>query len=417
MPVEDRIPPVAIVIAHNTHRRPEALIHSSLDELSRLLAGLGIQTVDRVVPRARTDGKVLGAGKLDELMARITELAPAPVLIAVDGGLEPRQHRELEQSLSVEVIDRTGVILQVFEQRARTRLAKIEVELARLSYEAPRLREDTAGDDRMGGGGRGERGHTNVELQKQAMRERRAVLERELQRLRRTRLQQMQRRRDLARVALVGYTNAGKSSLLRALTGADVVVQDALFATLDPTVRRLHPETTPPILISDTVGFVRDLPHDLVASFRSTLDEAREADLLLVIVDASDPDWPEQLRITHETLGAIGVEGTRRVVFNKIDRLDAAARESLQLDRPDALLLSAHDPDAVARLYEQIVTVFAGDDEEQVLIVPFEQGRLLAEIRAQAQVIDERYDGRGAVLAVRAKGNVLARWRARLTPS
>src|SRR5699024_3581262 len=161
---------------------------------------------------------------------------PDPVVIVVDGALEPGPHRELERALGVDVMDRTGVVLRVFEQRARTKLAKTEIELARLAYEAPRLREDSAGDDREGGGGRGARGHTNVELAKQAMRERRVKLERELERLRSARATQIARRRDQPRVALVGYTNAGKSSLLRALTGGDVRVEDALFATLDPTV-------------------------------------------------------------------------------------------------------------------------------------------------------------------------------------
>lgn len=412
---EDRNPTLAILVAQpNAAGFQKTDAEISLDELARLVEGLGLRVVDRVVPRRSPARTVLGEGKREELAERIADLAPDPVAVVVDGTLEPGPHRELERALGVEVMDRTGVVLRVFEQRARTKLAKTEIELARLAYEAPRLRDDSAGDDREGGGGRGARGHTNVELAKQAMRERRVKLERELERLRSARTNQIARRRDVPRVALVGYTNAGKSSLLRALTGGDVLVEDALFATLDPTVRALSPATTPRILVSDTVGFVRNLPHSLVASFRSTLDEAREADLLLLVVDASDPAWREQLEVTRETLSAIDAAMPSRLVLNKIDRVDSATRAALAHELPGAIPVSAHDAADTHRLREAIVAFFERAHEADVLIVPFREPQILAEVRAEARILAERYDEHGARLTLRAHPDAIARWRSAL---
>ncbi|AKF09095.1 GTPase HflX [Sandaracinus amylolyticus] len=388
---------------------------ASSSELERLLAGLGIR-VAHTVPLTRDPG----AGKRAEVRASIDALARAPdqrVLVVVDRALDPGAQRELEIELDVEVLDRTAVVLRVFEQRARTRLAQLEVELARLAYEIPRVRDDGARRDREGGGGgRGARGHTEVELRKQQLRERSARLEREVERLRASRATQAAARRDVPRVALVGYTNAGKSSLLRALTGSDVLVEDALFATLDTTVRALSPATTPRVLVSDTVGFMRNLPHALVASFHTTLDEARDADLLLLVVDASDPEHREQLRVTREVLETIGATSPTRIVLSKIDRVDPERRASLLRELPGALAISAHDPADVRRLRDAIVAFFARDEEHDVLVVPFTEGRLMAEIRAEAHVVSEHHDEPGTALAVRARPDVLERWRTALPP-
>ncbi|MCA9848912.1 MAG: GTPase HflX, partial [Dehalococcoidia bacterium] len=208
-----------------------------------------------------------------------------------------------------EVIDRTDVILRVFAARARTRIARCEVELAQIAYALPQLRDDAVTSDAEGGGGRGARGHTNLTLRKQRLLDRRVKLSRELDGLRRVRATQRARREELPRVALVGYTNAGKSSLMRALTGGDVGVDDRLFATIDATIRRLggvDGVSGPPVLIADTVGFIRDLPHGLVESFRSTLAEAREADLLLHVVDVGDPERARQIDVTRDVLAEIG---------------------------------------------------------------------------------------------------------------
>jgi GTP-binding protein HflX len=296
-------------------------------ELERLCDTAGVRVVDHVVvARARRMAATfIGSGRVAEIAAHIQAppqtqpndetfdadasdelappLAPKVDLVVVDAHLSPRQLAHLEEGLGVPVIDRTAVILHIFEQRAQTRESRLEVELARLRYDMPRLRKSGEDDDRRGGGGRGERGHTNVQLEKMRMRDRISQLGRELEALQRQGDTRRMERAEVWTVALVGYTNAGKSTLMRALTGADVLAEDRLFATLGTTVRKLHPAVNPQVLVSDTVGFIRELPHELVASFHSTLDQARTAHLCLLVVDASDPEWAAQLQCVLETLG------------------------------------------------------------------------------------------------------------------
>jgi GTP-binding protein HflX len=205
---------------------------------------------------------------------------------------------------------------------------------------------------------------------------------------------------------------------MRALTGSDVRVEDKLFATLDTTVRALQPETTPRVLVSDTVGFIKKLPHDLVASFRSTLDEARESDLLLQVVDASDPSFEAQMQVTSEVLSEIGAgDGPRVVVFNKADRLDAAGRARLGESWPDALVVSSRDPEDVARVRERILAHFERGMIEAELFVPYAQQRWVSEIYASARVISERHGEAGTHLQIRARPQVWERLRGALGSS
>lgn len=398
-------PQVAVVMSAIDPRQSAHEAQISREELESLLGGLGIQVIERFVYQRRPE-RLLGAGKREELKELLAKLAPQEVLLAVDSALEPRVQADLERTLEVEVIDRTGVILQVFERRARTRLAQAEIELARLRYELPRLREDTAKDDRVGGGGRGGRGHTNLELARQAMRERQVQLARELEKLRSVRDTQTQRRQGLCRAALVGYTNAGKSSLFRALTGAEVHVKDALFATLDATVRQLAPAGAPRVLMSDTVGFVRNLPHALVRSFQSTLDEALSADLLLLVVDASDPEFRSQLEVTRETLTAIGATGEILLVLNKLDRVEDP--EAIQDELPEALFISTRSAPDVARVREAILTHFRKDWLLSSLRFPFSEARRLAELRDGAELRSEHYDEEGVLVEALAPKALLA---------
>jgi GTP-binding protein HflX len=243
--------------------------------------------------------------------------------VLVDHDISPSQARNLEKATGAEVMDRTAVILEIFRRHARSRVAKAQVEIVRLQYMAPRMRETGAGKDRQRGGigGKGA-GESGLELDRRKIRDRIAELTGELASLAEEQATQRARRRDMNRVALVGYTNAGKSTLMRALTGSEVYVADKLFATLDTTVRTLVPESHPRILVSDTVGFIDKLPHGLVASFKSTLDEALEAGLLAHVVDASDPGFERQLEVTHEVLADIGAsEIPRLIIFNKMDRV------------------------------------------------------------------------------------------------
>src|SRR4051794_32603323 len=267
----------AILIAVPPPTQTDHEVQVSLHELRALLSGLGIPTLDRLVQR-RPDASatVLGAGKLTELKELIATHTPpeaeAPFVV-FDGELTPGQQRNLGEALEIEVFDRTEVILRIFARRAQTKTARLEVELARLNYEAPRLRDDSTLDAQEGGGGRGGRGNTNLQLRKQLIRRQVAQVRQELERETGQRHTRRNRREATPVVALVGYTNAGKSSLMRALTGADAYVEDQLFATLGTLVRAI-PDSMPRILVADTVGFIRNLPNHLLASFRTTLDEA-----------------------------------------------------------------------------------------------------------------------------------------------
>jgi GTP-binding protein HflX len=413
--------PRALLIAVQLPDAVESDVLASLDELENLVSGLGYRVTRRIIQkRAATSSSVLGSGKLDELSRAIKpskedeeveDSAPEVDVAVVDQELSGGQARQLEKALGVAVLDRTNVILRVFEERARTREARLQVELARLNYEAPRLRDEAVSDAR-GGGGRGERGHTNVELGKQRLRERIAALTRELEAVERGRKRERARRRQTQRVALVGYTNAGKSSLMRALTSSAVLVEDKLFATLDTTVRSLQPERVPRILVSDTVGFMRALPHTLLASFRSTLDEANEADLLLNVVDASDPDIEDKLGVTRGVLTEIGAGSIPcRLVLNKIDRVAPDRRAELEDRFPGAVTTSAYDPASVAQLRDAIEAFFDARMSSAEFELPYAMGKALAELRANARVTSEHYTDTGITVTVQAPPDVLARLR------
>ena len=432
---------------------------SSLDELARLGKTLGLEVVGRLTQRrtrlARSAG--VGSGKLREL-ARFTggtgvvPVGPKPTrrradedesddeeteedggspeeevvgaaegeapperagVVLVDCDLSPSQARNLERATGAQVLDRSAVILAIFQRHARSREARLQVEIARLSYLAPRLRETGGGRDRQGGGigGRGA-GESASELDRRKVRDRIAELRAELARIERDAGTRRRRRGDQATLALVGYTNAGKSSWMRALTGSGVLVADALFATLDTTVRALQPETVPRVLVSDTVGFIKKLPHDLVASFRSTLDEARDCDLLVHVIDASDPAFAAQAEVTRAVLREIGADASPRiVVLNKADRLDAAARERLAREWPEALLLSAKDPADVAVLRERILACFELGMVDCELLVPYAQQRVVGEAHASCRVLSESHEETGTRLLLRARPEVIARLR------
>jgi len=361
--------------------------------------------------------KTAGSSSQTEAPAQTdTDVAPPTVratVVLVDHDLSPSQARNLERATSAEVLDRSAVILAIFQRHARSREARLQVEIARLSYWAPRVREQSGGKDREGGGigGRGA-GESSLELDRRKLRDRIAELRAEIKAIEHEAGVRRQRREQQNKVALVGYTNAGKSSLMRVLTGSGVMVADRLFATLDTTVRALQPETKPRVLVSDTVGFIKKLPHELVASFRSTLDEARDAELLLHVVDAADAAFPAQIEVTRAVLDDIGAQGPRLLLLNKIDRVDAARREALRDEYPDALLLSAKDPDDVARLHDRIRDFFERDMVEAELAIPYAKQKLVAEIHASCRVLAESHDEHGTKVRLRARPEVLARLRA-----
>ena len=249
-----------------------------------------------------------------------------------------------------------------------------------------------------------------MELDRRKIRDRIAELREGLDSIQKDQANRRYARRDQLRVALVGYTNAGKSSLMRALTGSEVLVADKLFATLDTTVRALQPETRPRVLVSDTVGFIQKLPHDLVASFRSTLDEALEASLLLYVVDGSDPTWEAQLEVTREVLREIGAESVpSRLVFNKADRFSPELREALSEKHPEAWQLSAHAPEDVAALRQRIIAFFEESMTEAELVIPYNRQARIGEVYEHARVLAETYDETGRHLRIRALPAAIAR--------
>ncbi|HKQ69807.1 MAG TPA: GTPase HflX [Polyangiaceae bacterium] len=330
-------------------------------------------------------------------------------VVVVDHEITPSQARNLERATGARVLDRTGVIVDIFHRHARSREARLQVEIARLNYVAPRMRE-AGGSERQRGKGAGE---SALELDRRKIRDRIAELGEELLAIQKQQDNRRYARRDQLRVALVGYTNAGKSSLMRALTGSEVLVADKLFATLDTTVRSLHPETKPRLLVSDTVGFIKKLPHDLVASFRSTLDEALEASLLVYVVDASDPTHESQLEVTREVLRDIGADSVpSKLLFNKADRIGAAAKAAIvQKHGKDAIVVSAHDPNDVASLRQTIIDFFESSMTDAELLVPYAKQGLIGQVYENARVLSEDYEEAGARLVVRALPAALSRLR------
>lgn len=333
--------------------------------------------------------------------------------VIFDCELSPSQLRNIESASGVTALDRTGVIIEIFSRHAKTRAARLQVEIARLSYVAPRLRETGGGEDRGGGGvgGKGS-GETSLELDRRNIRDRIKELKDELKNIGVEHDVRRARRNQELTVALVGYTNAGKSSLMRALTGSDVLVADKLFATLDTTVRVLYPESRPRILISDTVGFIKKLPHDLVASFKSTLDEALNASLLLYVVDAGDSTFRSQLEVTKSVLAEVGAgEVPNLLVLNKVDRLERTDLAMLKREFPEAIFLSALNPKDVSDLREKLISYFDKDMIDEEFIIPYESKGVLGEIRERGRVLDERYDERGVTLKVRGPSEQMDRLR------
>jgi len=446
--------PLAVVVGVQLPDVDDRAFELSLQELERLADTLGLRVIGRVTQRRGgvAHDAVLGKGKLEEL-ARLTggkgevpryvrpgkrarardeepaaleadeavegDAAPKASVVLVDHDLAPSQSRNLEKATSAEVLDRSMVILSIFQRHARTREAKLQVEIAQLSYMAPRLREAGAGQDRQRGGigGKGA-GESALELDRRKIRDRIAELRRELAAVQRDAEIRRSRRLsgDAFTVALVGYTNAGKSSLMRALTGDSVYVANQLFATLDTTVRVLVPETRPRVLVTDTVGFIKKLPHDLVASFRSTLEEAKDASLLLHVVDAADPAFSEQQKVTHEVLSQIGAgDHPTLLVLNRCDRLSAEQRVSLARELPEALLVSAFSAEDVRSLHAAIVERFERTMDEAELVLPYSAQRELALVHERCRVLQTRYEPEGTHVRVRAPASVLGSLRRELS--
>jgi GTP-binding protein HflX len=367
--------------------------HESLDELAQLARTAGATVVDRFVQnRTRIDGKTYVGSGMIERIKRAAEFHEANLLI-FDDDLRPAQGREIESATEIKVIDRTELILDIFARRAQTTVARAQVELAQCEYELPRLRRLWDHLERLGGGiGTRGPGETQLESDRRLVRQRIRVLKKTLKEVEVDRAEQRKRRSTLARVALVGYTNAGKSTLMNTLTGADVLTEDLLFATLDATTRRLDLPGGHEALLTDTVGLIKKLPHHLVVSFHATLEEAAEADLLLHVVDVSRPHCERYLELARDVLEEIGAGGKpTRIVFNKVDRLSSRHdRERLGEAYPGAIFTSATEGLGLDEMVRAISAFVESREEVLDLTVPVGDGRTIALLYEKGEVLSRR---------------------------
>lgn len=393
----------------------------SLAELGRLAETDGAVVVLTI--KQRLDAPIpktfIGKGKVEELISYARNLDADVVIF--DDELTPSQQSNLERAVGepVKIIDRTALILDIFGEHAKTKEGRLQVQLAQLQYVLPRLRgmwSHLVGEQTRGGiGSRFGQGESQLEVDRRLIRDRISTLRKELTELEKRRGVQSKARWDsgVYRVSLVGYTNAGKSSLLNRLTGAGVYAKDELFATLDPTTRSLVLEEGRKLTLTDTVGFIQKLPTTLVESFKSTLAEARAADLLLLVVDASDQRWRDQMAAVTEILRDIDSDGIKRVlVLNKIDLLTQDQRRILKAENPGAVLVSAEEGTGINNLLYRIGKEASEGDETITALIPYSKGLLLKMCHERCQVIRERYVDEGLLATLKAS----ERMRATLEP-
>lgn len=390
--------------------RSKAAAEVSLQELAALARTAGSEVLDTVIQRRDTPDPAtfLGRGKAAELADLVAARGADTVI--VDSELAPSQRRALEDVVAVKVIDRTAVILDIFAQHAKSREGKAQVELAQLEYLLPRLRgwgesmSRQAGGRVAGGAGIGSRGpgETKIELDRRRIRTRMSRLRRQIAAMapgRETKRASRDRSR-VPSVAIIGYTNAGKSSLLNQLTGAGVLVEDALFATLDPTVRRAETPDGRAYTLTDTVGFVRLLPHELVEAFRSTLEEVGQADLLLHVVDAAHPDPQGQVSAVHEVVRGIpgGEQVAEIIVLNKADLVGAEHLAALRTRYPGAVTVSARTGAGLGELREHIAQTLPRPASHVQVVVPYSRGDLVSRAYATGEVLAEEHTSAGTLL-------------------
>ena len=400
-----------------------ASAENSLRELNRLAETAGSEVLDGLIQRrSHVDAATyVGSGKARELAGIVASTGADTVIC--DGELTPSQLRRLEGVVQVKVIDRTALILDIFAQHARSREGKAQVELAQLQYMLPRLRgwgeslSRQGGGRVAGGGGIGTRGpgETKLETDRRRLRARIGRLQRDISGFSTGRKVQRGRRtrRDVPSVVIAGYTNAGKSSLLNALTGAGVLVEDSLFATLDPAVRRALTPSGRAFTLTDTVGFVRHLPHQLVEAFRSTLEESAEADLIVHVVDGSDPEPEAQIAAVRGVLAEIGAAHVPElVVVNKIDTADPVVLQALRAREPGSISVSARTGAGLAALRDAIEAALPRLDTHVRVIVPYGRGDLVARAHADGEVLNTDHVANGTLLEARVPPGLAAQLEA-----
>lgn len=409
----------ALLVGVNLNNDPD--FHKSMEELENLTEACGFEVAGRTEQnlKAINNAYYIGAGKVKET-ATLVDATEADVVI-FDNELTPTQQRNLEKALDCRILDRTQLILEIFAQRARTREAKLQVEVARLRYLLPRLAGKGEFMDRQGGGGVGTvirgGGEKKIVLDRRRIEQNIATLKKELDALKKDREIQRKRRSEsgLSRVALVGYTNAGKSTIMNAMVelsqkpdSKKVFVRDMLFATLETSVRNIELPDNRSFLLSDTVGFVSKLPHELVKAFRSTLDEVKEADLLLHVVDASDPEAERQIEVTEETLKQIGAGDIPVIyVFNKADLTDM----SIPFVRGNVIYIAAKEGIGIRELTELISREVFRHYVDCKMLIPYEHGDVVSYFRENAHVKDISYESDGTCLLMECSESDYRRYR------
>jgi GTP-binding protein HflX len=386
----------AIIVGVLLPHEDSKLLNDDLAELEALLTTLGIVTVGQIVQKRTklTPNCLIGTGKVEAIRDLARERGATYVII--DRTLSPPQVRNLEEMTKCKVMDRSGVILDIFSQNAKTNAAKTQVEIARLEMMLPRMVGQWTHLHRQGGGGAVGRsdGEKQIEVDRRRARDRIARLKEQLVQIAKERETQRKARRNEIKVALVGYTNSGKTTIMNAMTNGDFVAKDALFATLDSNIRTLDPNTRPKLLLSDTVGFIRNLPHTLIESFKSTLDEVLEADLLLVVVDISHENYKAQLETTKSVLAEIGAAHIPTIhVFNKMDRVeDPFLGRILKQAYPGSISVSAYKQDDIAKLREHVYKFFAANFIRCKLAIPASDRDGVSLVYRTCMIIDVNYE-------------------------
>jgi GTPase len=402
----------AIVVGLISHQMQRKHLDEHLDELILLADTAGVrvrhkisQERDRIHPAT-----FIGSGKAIEI-GQLVEDEHISVVI-FDDDLSPVQIRNLEKNIKCKIIDRSGLILDIFASRAKTKEAMTQVELAQLQYLLPRLtRQWTHLSKQYGGVGTKGPGEQQIETDRRAIRTRISHLKEKLDHINKEREVQRKGRKELPRVAMVGYTNAGKSTLLKHLSGADVLVENRLFATLDTTVRQVKISPSKKILLSDTVGFIRKLPAHLIASFKSTLAEAAEADILLHVIDVSHPQFEEQIAVVNTTLDELGASGKSTIfVFNKIDMLsDRSIIAELSRLYKQSVFISASRGINISNLIEKLLEVLELNSKEQTLIIKQSDYHLIAKLHEFADIIEKEYIDNSIKIIFRVDQNNMER--------
>lgn len=389
----------AVVVGVLLNGESAEKIEEELKELHSLLDTLGVHVTGRIMQKRQklTPNCFIGSGKVQEIKDLAANTGAR--LVVFDRPLSAPQVRNLEQMTGCVVLDRTGVILEIFSRHARTAQAKTQVEIAKLEYLLPRLTGAWSHFQRQKGGGALQRGmgEKQIEIDRRRARERIARLQKQLEQIRKEKMNQRKSRSNELKVAIVGYTNSGKTTLMKGLTKSNVAPKDELFATLDTNVKTIDPRTRPKILLSDTVGFIRSLPHSLIESFRTTLDEVNEADLLLHVVDVSYPYYEEHIKVTRGVLDEMGAGDIPQVlVFNKADRLnDPVLPRILRAAYPGCIVVSAQSEADTLKVREQIYSFFRKNLVTFRLSVPADNSNAQSLVYRNCLIIEKDFEEEG----------------------